>query len=115
VQPLVDVSLPAGAQLCAAASEPGEQARGGADAVAGVRGGGARPGGGRGAGPQPAHHLPGGVGLHEPPVAGRLDRLEDRDEPLPGAGEFLVTGWQRPGGGEHVPQVVNGPPVRVGV
>jgi hypothetical protein len=31
---------------------------------------------------------------------------------LPGAGEFLVAGRQRSGGGEHVPQVVGGPPVR---
>ena len=112
VQPLVDVGLPAGGELGAAAAEPGQQARGGADVVAGVRGGGARPGGGCGAGPQPAHYLPGGVGLHQPPVGGRLDRLEDRGEPLPGAGEFLVAGRQRPGGGEHVPQVVSGPPVR---
>jgi len=64
VQPLVDVGLAAGAQRGAAAAEPGEQARGGADVVAGVRGGGARPGGACGAGAQPAHHLPGGVGLH---------------------------------------------------
>jgi hypothetical protein len=77
--------------------------------------GGARPGGGCGAGPQPAHHLPGGVGLDQAPVGGRLDRLQDRAEPLPGAGESLVAGRQRPGGGEHVPQVVGGPPVRVGV
>ena len=55
----------------AAAAEPGQEARGGADVVAGVRGGGARPGGGCGAGAQPAHHLPGGVGLHQPPVGGR--------------------------------------------
>ena len=88
------------------------QARGGADVVAGVRGGGARPGGGCSAGPQPPHHLPGGVGLHQPPVSGRADRLQDRAEPLPGAGEFLIAGWQRPGGGEHVPQVVGGPAVR---
>ena len=103
-------ACPQAASVGAAAAEPGEQARGGADAVAGVRGRGARPGGGRGAGPQSPHHLPGGVGLHQPPVGGRLDRLEDRGEPLPGAGEFLVPGRQRPGGGEHVPQVVGGPP-----
>jgi hypothetical protein len=41
---------------------------------------------------QPPHHLPGGVGLHQPPVGGRADRLQDRGEPLPGAGEFLVAG-----------------------
>jgi hypothetical protein len=34
---------------------------------------------------------------------------------LPGAGEFLVARRQRPGGGEHIPQVVRGPPVGVGV
>jgi hypothetical protein len=109
---LVDVGLAAGVQRGAAAAEPGEQARGGPDVVAGVRGGGARPGGGCGTGAQPAHRLPGGVGLHQPPVGGRLDRVQDPCEPLPGPGEVLVAGWQRPGGGEHVPQVVGGSPVR---
>jgi hypothetical protein len=31
---------------------------------------------------------------------------------LPGAGEFLIAGRQRPGRGEHVPQVIGGPLVR---
>ena len=69
----------------------------------------------RGAGAQAAHHLPGGVGLHQPPVRGWLDASRSRCEPLPGAGEFLVAGRQRAAGGEHVPQVVGGPPARAGV
>ena len=77
-----------------------------------MRGGGARPGGGCGAGAQPADYLPGGVGLHQPPVGGRADRLQDPGEPLPGPGEVLVAGRQCPGCGEHVPQVIGGPPVR---
>ena len=111
-QPLVDVGLPAGGEFGAAAAEPGEQARGGADAVAGVRGGGARPGGGCGAGPQPPHHLPGGVGLHQPPVGGRLVASRSVVSHCPARASSSSRGWQRPAGGEHVPQVVGGPPAR---
>jgi len=90
VKPVVDVGLLAAVQGDVAFAEPAEEAGCGADAVAGVRGRSSRPGVLPGAGPQAAHHLPGGIGLHQPPVNGRLDGGEQFRQPAVSAGECLV-------------------------
>ena len=68
-----------------------------------------------GAGAQAAYHLPGGVGLHEPPPGRGFDRGQDAGEPLPGAGQLLVAGRQHAAGDQRLPEVIGGPAAGVGI
>ena len=94
-------------------AEPGQEGGHGADLVPGLAGGGARAGAGLGTVAQAPQDPPGQVGLHEPPVGGVIDAGEDVPAPSFYAGQGLVAGGKDAGGGQHVPQVIGGPLVRM--
>src|SRR5664280_841489 len=107
-EPVVDVGLSALGQRDTPVVEPGEEADGGPQPGAGITGGGSRLVLRAGPTAQPAQDPPGGVGVQQSAMLGRLDVGEQRGDPGLHPGHGFVPGRQHPAGDQDVAQVVGG-------